>query len=130
MSTWLVVLSGALVVCAGFWWMASRRAVASAESESSGKQSRHPYRCVAIKCGAKSCATARDLEGQRFLPHEAPLLPLPNCDCAACRCSYARFDDRRDDQRRRPHAMGRGFADAGGRERRGDMDRRRTLGFA
>lgn len=130
MSDWLVVLSGGFVAGGAFWWMASRRAVARAESESSRSRSLHPYRCVAIKHGVKSCAAAGDLEGRRFLPDEAPLLPLPNCASGTCRCSYARFDDRRDDERRHSHALGRGFADAGKMERRGAMDRRRTAEFA
>ncbi|MCB1968427.1 MAG: hypothetical protein KDI64_20905 [Candidatus Accumulibacter sp.] len=130
MSNWLVVLSCGLAVGVVFWWMASRRSVAPAEPESSRKRSLHPYRCVAIKRCAKSCAAAADIEGRRFLTDEAPLLPLANCDTGACRCSYTRFDDRRDDERRHPHALGRGFADAGGTERRRAIDRRSPAEFA
>lgn len=133
-SDWFLVFSCGLAVGVGFWWLRRRAAVAVAadSDDAASERRRHPYHCVAIKRGSSSCAAANDLEGRRFLPAEAPLLPLPTCNTvAACRCRYARFDDRRDDERRRPHAMGRGFVDAtGGMERRAASDRRRTAEFA
>lgn len=129
MSDWLIPLSSVLAAVACFWW--ARRRSSAAAVESSSARTLHPYRCVAIARAAKSCTAASDLEGRRFLPAEAPLLPLPGCDAAACQCRYARFDDRRDDDRRRPHALERGFASAiGAIERRGEIDRRRSAGFA
>lgn len=128
-SDWLVVLSSGLVVAAGLWWILRRRAAVPVDTASA--RPRNPYHCVAIKRGSRACAAANALEGRRFLPAEAPLLPLASCDVEGCVCKYARFDDRRDEERRRPHALGRGFVDAkDGGERRGAMDRRRTAGFA
>lgn len=51
---------------------------------------------VAEEC----CQAARELQGQRFLEHEVPMLPLDGCDAVECRCAYERFDDRRTDVRR------------------------------
>jgi hypothetical protein len=47
-----------------------------------------------------SCEAVRAIAGQRFLPEEAPLVPLPDCDEPNCDCTYRRFDDRRNDIRR------------------------------
>ena len=44
----------------------------------------------------KCCRAAEDLAFRRFLVSEMPILPLPDCDAEYCRCSYVRFDDRRD----------------------------------
>lgn len=117
-SDWFVaVLAGVLVLGAGFWW-ARRRSVAA---EPAAERVRNPYHCVAIRRGTKSCAAASRLEGRRYLPGEAPPLPLQNCDYAACSCRYAHFDDRREEQRRRGHALERGLLSA-----MGDIDRRRN----
>lgn len=129
MSDWFVVLSCGLVAGAAGFWLTRRRNEGS--TEPAGERTRHPYRCVAIRGGGNSCAAANDLDGRRFLPAEAPLLPLHTCNASPCQCTYVRFEDRRDEERRRPHAMGRGFVDAtGGMERRGANDRRNTAKYA
>lgn len=46
------------------------------------------------------CEAVRAISGRRFLPEEAPLVPLPDCDEPNCDCTYRRFDDRRNDIRR------------------------------
>lgn len=60
------------------------------------------YRAVSIHCPSDGCAAARALGEKRFLAREAPALPLPGCDHAACPCSYAHHADQRavDDDRR------------------------------
>ena len=49
---------------------------------------------------SECCQAAKAIAGQRYLPNEVPMLPLPGCDAADCRCTYKRFDDRRTDLRR------------------------------
>jgi len=66
-----------------------------------------PYRGVSIKLQEDSCAGARQIAGKRFLACAAPLLPIDNCDSSTCRCRYARFDDRRQDQGRGWNAISR-----------------------
>ena len=56
---------------------------------------------VEVVAGPRACAAARELEGQRFLTREAPLLPLPECTALhSCACKYRKWDDRRQDSRR------------------------------
>lgn len=57
---------------------------------------------VALRArAANSCCAVTDLEGQRFLSEEAPLLPLAECDNPqGCKCVYEHFDERRDSLRR------------------------------
>lgn len=129
MLLWLLVLSCVLGVAA--WWWARRRSTPRpplAKVPSGAK--RHPYRAVAITCGQSACGAAADLEGQRFLAGEAALLPLANCDAVLCRCRYAHFEDRRDDDRRRPNALQGGWLGAQGKtDRRDEADRRRSMAF-
>ena len=55
------------------------------------------FASVELRCGRTACKTALDLVGQPILAVEAPVLPLPDCDVAACQCSYRKIDDRRED---------------------------------
>ena len=58
------------------------------------------FHCVSIKFRATACAAVKALDGQRFLSQDAPMLPLPECDSASCRCTYQHYDDRRSGPRR------------------------------
>jgi hypothetical protein len=59
------------------------------------------YHCVSVLCDDGACDAARKLGQRRFLANEAPLLPLRPCTADACRCRYAHYPDRRDDNLRR-----------------------------
>jgi hypothetical protein len=60
-----------------------------------------PYRSVQIIANVDDCCQAvRDLQGQRYLMSQVPMLPLALCDADTCHCTYQRFDDRRLDLRR------------------------------
>jgi hypothetical protein len=66
-----------------------------------------PYRCVSIHAPAGRCCPACDaLVGRRFLPREAPPLPLPDCHRRECRCVYRHHADRRDGHARRASDSG------------------------
>ena len=56
---------------------------------------------VSIKPGVHACAAAAAILDQRFLPEQAPALPLGTCDQARCQCAYAHYSDRRDREDRR-----------------------------
>ena len=59
------------------------------------------YHAVSIRLRESSaCDAVRALAGDRFLPSEAPLLPVDGCDAAICKCTYRHHDDRRDAPRR------------------------------
>ena len=58
------------------------------------------FHCVSVAAGSPACPAAHALEGRRFLPEEAPKLPLPDCNQAECDCAYRHHGDRRDGPRR------------------------------
>jgi len=83
---------------------------------------------VSIATGWPSCKAARELEGQRFLPREAPQLPLPGCDQGACECAYQHHGDRRDGPRRDAELGVHGIGFRPAEERRDRVDRRTENG--
>lgn len=74
---------------------------------SAKQQSQHPVETfkkfpgVGIKPCPNSCYSASILQRKRFLPSEAPMLPLNDCDRAVCECTYNHFTDRRSGEDRR-----------------------------
>lgn len=64
------------------------------------KQTRR-FHGVSVKPGPHACEAAQALTGQRFLPDEAPAMPLAACDQTRCQCAYAHHGDRRDREDRR-----------------------------
>ncbi len=59
------------------------------------------YRAVTVHPASPCCKAVRRMGKQRFLIADPPLLPLPDCDLARCRCQYRHHQDRRrgDDRR-------------------------------
>ena len=53
------------------------------------------YPAVSVRTFRNGCPAAEALRGQRFLPEEAPPLPLPGCTWARCNCKYSHHIDRR-----------------------------------
>ena len=81
---------------------------------------------TSLKPGRQACAAIQGLCGQRFLPEEAPSLPLAGCDQQKCQCAYSHHGDRRDQEDRRTGwgTFG-GFTPTAGGNRRGKgRDRR------
>ena len=76
----------------------SARAAPSSQRQRVGTADR--FGAVELIAGASSCASAKELAGERILAAEAPVLPLDGCK-ARCRCAYQRYTDRRDINRRR-----------------------------
>lgn len=54
-----------------------------------------PYHAVSIECETGTCNAVQQIEGNRFLSSEAPLLPLPDCASEPCNCKYVHHEDRR-----------------------------------
>lgn len=80
-----------------------KSAAATPEPAEHGETQREvkPYRSVQIISKDDDCCQAvRDLQGQRYLMSQVPMLPLALCDAEQCHCTYQRFDDRRLDLRR------------------------------
>lgn len=106
-------------------WLLRRRI--DAQVRTSGRPVEHrrignPYHAVSIEQGLRCCEAARDLDGQRFLSSDAPLLPLEGCSQSTCHCRYVHHDDRRAARDRRvqfpnPHALRGGERRSGGGRR-------------
>jgi hypothetical protein len=63
----------------------------------------NPWHSVSIVSSyvARSCPAVQKLTDQRFLSHEAPRLPLPECTMQAhCKCRFRHHTDRRSESRR------------------------------
>ena len=56
---------------------------------------------ISLKPGRHACPAIQGLTGQRYLPEEAPSLPLPGCNQQKCQCTYSHHGDRRDPEERR-----------------------------
>jgi hypothetical protein len=88
----------------------------------------NPFHAISIKAGPRCCQAAKSMSGMRFLSKEAPRIPLPQCDAAACECRYIHHDDRRSSPRRASEggATRGGPPFAGPDRRRSKSDRRIT----
>lgn len=64
------------------------------------KMSHGEFHCVEAHAHHDCCAAVEALEGLRFLPADAPTLPLEGCDQAHCLCDYVHHEDRRAGSRR------------------------------
>jgi hypothetical protein len=84
-----------------FSWFKRAKSAGPAAAGLEQAQKAPRYNAVEIVPREDACCEAvRAVAGQRFLPEEAPLVPLPDCDEPNCDCTYRRFDDRRNDIRR------------------------------
>lgn len=121
-----VFLSVLLVAVVVFWW---RRATAQKKSQAASAVTRAPrsgFHCVEVKTGNYACEAAKQLGGVRFLPNEAPSLPLPGCRAPECACSFVHYDDRRDDIRRGTYGEWASIPPEEEGERRARSERRKS----
>lgn len=84
----------------------------------------NPYHAVSIAPCLMACENVRRYAGKRFLSSDAPILPVPGCGSAQCRCRYLHHDDRRQDLRRTRDPQAAGLVSYSGPERRGGRGRR------
>jgi len=106
-------------------WKRHRTGASSGSTSDSDRRS--PWHAVSIVATKASCHTARALRGIRFLSHEAPRLPLPECGAgSSCPCAYKHYDDRRGQPRRTEEITGLRRPNPGSRERRQLRGRRST----
>lgn len=92
------------------------------------KQTRK-FHGISVKPGPHACQAVQALVGRRFLPDEAPAMPLATCDRSKCQCAYSHHGDRRDrEDRRSGWGTFGGFTPSipGGNRRAKSMDRRAT----
>ena len=121
-----VFVSVLLVVVVVFWW---HRATAQKKIQAAPAVTRAPrsgYHCVEVKTGNYACEAAAKLGEVRFLPNEAPSLPLPGCSAPKCACSFVHYDDRRDDIRRGTYGEWASIPPEEEGERRARSERRKS----
>ena len=117
-----VVLAGAVV----FW---RRRASTHKKPQTTPvarRDARRGYHCVEVHTGNYACAAAEQLGEIRFLPNEAPALPLPGCSAPKCSCHFVHHDDRREDERRNTYGEWASIAPDSTGERRAVTERRKS----
>ncbi len=67
--------------------------------------SRSPFHAVSVDAPKHACSAVNELSAKKFLPAEAPRLPLVGCDQPDnCRCRYQHHADRRGEPRRADEA--------------------------
>ena len=69
-----------------------------------GKPRWGAWHCVSVRPSRPACAAVLRFRNFRFLPAEAPIFPLSECDVSRCDCRYEHHADRRRGQRRRDDA--------------------------
>lgn len=113
------------VASVAFWWLHAARQKRHLAACTSRQTVRSNYHCVEVKTGFHACEAACHLGDIRYLPDEAPALPVSGCTAHKCACRYVHHDDRRDDDRRNPYGQWSGIPAAVGSERRSRTERRR-----
>ncbi|MHB1215661.1 MAG: hypothetical protein ACYCY9_11795 [Thiobacillus sp.] len=88
------------------------------------------YHCVEVRGGASACEAVKRLGGSRYLPDEAPSLPIPGCNAQNCTCGYFHHADRREDDRRNAYRLWAFEMSDNQGERRASKDRRTSAGKA
>jgi hypothetical protein len=123
----LPVAIAALLLAAVAGWFMLRRTTPREAPEKAPTVNR--FAAVEIRPRGSACEAARALEGQRFLPDQAPALPLKGCTAAKCSCAFAKHTDRRSDDRRLAHG-GLSASLFQSTDRRAKKDRRRRAASA
>jgi len=119
----ILMVVAALVLLALWLRYGAKRQHTSAARVQDRKRPADNYRCVEIRYLSDACEAVKQFGPKRFLPGEAPDIPVPGCDAAKCACRYVHHADRRHMGRRGPIAY-QPPSSAGG-ERRIKRDRRR-----
>ena len=100
MTLFIIMAAIALFALVGCWWR-SRIPHEIAKSEARPRAQR--FSAVEIRNLGVPCAAALALDGQRFLAHQSPQLPLVGCTNTHCDCTFAKLTDRRSEERRWGH---------------------------
>ena len=125
MSAWLLVVAVlVLVLLVGLlWW---RHQENKSVLSTSVKPPTKRFHGVSIRPTSGACRDVQAIADKRFLPNEAPALPLVNCDVAYCGCRYEHHQDRRAQIDRR-HAHIDIETQRSGKEHRETTERRQGL---
>lgn len=122
MSVWLLALAITVVIllCGMLWWHRhTTKSVLSTSAKSPGKY----FHGVSIRPTSGACRAVQAITDKRYLPNEAPALPLRDCDVSYCGCRYEHHQDRRAHTDRR-HVHVDIETRRSGKEHRENSDRR------
>ena len=88
----------------------------------------YTHRAAEVAFDECACEAARQIEGKRFLVHDVPTIPVPDCTSANCQCSYVRHNDRRSwyEDRRALFSLKADLHTIGGEQERRSKDGRRA----
>jgi len=114
------------VTVVAIWWRHATRQKKHLVAAAEKRGARSSYHCVEVRTGDPACEAARHQGNVRFLPNEAPGLPVSGCTEKKCACSYVHYDDRREDDRRNPYGLWTNLPLMIKRERRSRAERRRS----
>lgn len=125
MSAWLLVVAVLmLALLVGLlWW---RHQQSKSVLSTSVKPPTKRFHGVSIRPTSGACRDVQAIANKRFLPNEAPALPLANCDVTYCGCRYEHHQDRRAQIDRR-HAHIDIETQRSGKEHRETTERRQGL---
>jgi len=123
MTTLILFVVAALIALAWWWRYAGNRQHSRADRGRDRRPHPDDFHCVEVRYRSDACDAVKRLGAKRFLPGEAPEIPVPGCDAAKCSCRYVHHDDRRHGDRRGAIAY-QAPASAGG-DRRTKRDRRK-----
>jgi hypothetical protein len=120
----LVLIAVAVLIALALWWrLGGKPQHSRAARVRDLKRPLDNYHCVELRYRSDACDAVKQIGAKRFLPGEAPEVPVAGCDAAKCSCRYVHHDDRRHNDRRNPVAY-QPPASAGG-DRRTKRDRRK-----
>lgn len=118
----VLVAIAALIALALWWRHWGKRQHSRGARVRDLKRRSDNYHCVELRFRRDACDAVKRIGAMRFLPAEAPEIPVPGCDAAKCSCRFVHHEDRRHSDRRNPVAY-QPPASAGG-DRRTKRDRR------
>lgn len=122
---WVLGVVGCAVVVVLGWHRAARQKKLQAVPVAK-RAARSDYHCVEVRTGVPACEAAQRLGHTRFLPDEAPSLPVSGCTVKTCTCGYIHHDDRREEDRRNPYGQWANMPPAIAGERRSRRERRKS----
>ena len=105
----------------------SSAGVLTRKNKQASRASTAGFGAAEIKFDDCACEAVMAMQGQRFLVRDVPPLPVPDCDKPNCKCSYARYRDRRhwtEDRRAFYSLKTSHYIQGDGKERRLVQDRR------
>jgi len=85
---------------AWFSWLSGKKARGPSTSEAARPKPRTFAAAAIVPGNDRCCSAVREIAWKRFLADQVPLIPLRDCGVESCSCTYRRYPDRRQENRR------------------------------